>query len=109
MTVAGFHVDPSALGGTDAAARTSKPAPGFFPRNRAARPAMCRHRWQATEEDLRTEVAISTSATGTNDQLTSTRNAESSQSSGQNSTFLAGNLMKTAVAKLASFCHMAPN
>ena len=29
------------------------------------------------EEDLRTEVAISTSATGTNDPLTSTRNAES--------------------------------
>jgi len=29
------------------------------------------------EEDLRTGVAISTSATGTNDPLTSTRNAES--------------------------------
>ena len=29
------------------------------------------------EEGLRTEVAISTSATGTNDPLTSTRNAES--------------------------------
>ena len=42
------------------------------------------------EEDLRTEAAISTSATGTNDPLTSTRNAELANHQATNSTFLAG-------------------
>jgi hypothetical protein len=48
------------------------------------------------EEDLRTEVAISTSATGINDPLMSTTNAESANHQAKSSTFLAA-LMRPSV------------
>ena len=55
------------------------------------------------EEDLRTEVAISTSAAGTNDPLTSTRNAKSANHQTKIQRF-GRPAMKTSIAKLASFC-----